>query len=216
MNKERCSLCNKSVERAALVRCSDARCPLAKPPQKVSIKTLVGMGVAALLSVAALASVGLLTTHDAADGPASPAEAAAAATTQNASAPQSATVQTGGGSTLAWLAKLFDAPKPDRPEVVVQQPDPVTPDPRAATRIQSFSCDGPLTPSRALMCTRWDLATADYNLSLAYKNALAHARNPRALRRARALWLKQLDALGKDAVRIQRHIESFQRTLAAA
>ncbi len=216
MTSDRCSLCNKSAERAALVRCSDARCPLAKTPQRVSIKTLVGMGVAGLIAVAAVGGIGLLATGGTANGAASAAEASVASTTSNASEPLNTPVQTGGGSAFAWLATLFDAPKPAAVETPVDVPDPGTPDPRAATRVQSFSCDGALTASRLLMCTRWDLATADYNLALSYKNALVHARNPRALRRARALWLQQLDALGGDAARIQKHIEAFQRTITAA
>ena len=216
MASDRCSLCNKSAERAALVRCSDARCPLARTPQRVSIKTLVGMGVAGLLAVAAVGGIGMLANGSTADGAASAAEPAATAATANASEPLHATAQTDDGSSFAWLATLFEAPKPAAVEIPVDIPDPGRPDPRAGTRVQSFSCDGALTASRSLMCTRWDLATADYNLALSYKNALVHARNPRALRRARALWLQQLDALGSDAVRIQKHIEAFQRTITTA
>jgi len=99
---------------------------------------------------------------------------------------------------------------------MVALPDPNRRDPQAATRVQSFTCEGTLPASRSLMCTRWDLATADYNLALSYKTALAHARNPRALRRARTAWLRQLDRLGGDAKQILRHIDAFQRTIAAA
>ncbi|WP_404366474.1 hypothetical protein AB5I39_10930 [Sphingomonas sp. MMS24-J45] len=219
MTSERCSLCNKSAERAALVRCSDARCPLAKPPQRVSVKTLVAMGVAALVAIAAVAGISMMTVEDSADGNTLAVEDAtdAPGTTPTPRNPLHAAVQTGDRSAFAWLAELFDAPKAAPQEVVATEMlNPGTPDPRAASRVQSFPCEGALTPSRSLMCTRWDLATADYNLSLQYKNALVHSRNPRALRKARAVWLQQLDALGGDAVRIQKHIDSFQRTIATS
>lgn len=216
MTTERCSLCNKSAERAALVRCSDARCPLAKTPHGVSVKTMVGMGVAALTAIAAVGGIGMLATRSAASNTSASAEASVTATTSNASEPVSASAQTGDRSAFAWLGALFSAPRPTVVETAVDVPDPSIPDPRAGTRVQSFSCDGALNASRSLMCTRWDLATADYNLALSYKNALAHARNPRALRKARAVWLRQLDFLGGNAERIQKHIEAFQRTITAA
>ena len=216
MATERCSLCSKSAERAALVRCSDARCPLARTPQRASPKVLFGMGLAGLAGVAAIFGVASLANGKSTER-AAPAQAAVAASVHGTGDASYATVDAGNRSAAAWLTKLFAAPRPERPEfAAADEPDSGVSDPRAATRVQSFGCAGVLSTSRSLVCTRWDLATADYNLMLSYKAALAHARNPRALRRARAAWLKQLDALGGDATQILRHIEAFQRMIATA
>jgi len=66
-------------------------------------------------------------------------------------------------------------------------------DGRAATRVQNFSCDTASSIARQLVCTHWELATVDYNLSLAYRRALGAAPNPDALRREQRNWLQSLD-----------------------
>ena len=67
------------------------------------------------------------------------------------------------------------------------------PDPRAAGRVQNFSCDTARSPARKLVCTHWALATIDYNLALAYRQALESAGDPRGLRREQRAWLDLLD-----------------------
>jgi hypothetical protein len=177
---------------------------------------MVGMALAGLAGVAAIYAVGPFGTETPTQS-ASLEQVSATTSAGNAGAPSHPIAALGDSSAVSWLAKLFDVPKPPQAETAApDMPDSGVPDPRAATRVQSFSCDGSLSASRSLVCTRWDLATADYNLSLSYKTALMHARNPRALRRARAAWLQQLDALRGDAKQILRHIEAFQRTIAAA
>ena len=216
MIPERCSLCHKSVERAALVGCHEVRCPLARTPQRVSLKTSVGIALAGMAAFAGLFVVGSLATRTSAADTPKPVRSIAAKPGKVEDAPRPV-AQSNDRSVVAWLMSVFETPKPPEPESVqVALPDQTRPDLRAATRVQSFSCTGELPASRALMCTRWDLATADYNLALSYKSALAHARNPRALRRARAAWLKELDRLDGDAKKVLLHIEAFQHRIAAA
>ncbi len=174
------------------------------------------MALAGLAGVAAIYVVGPFGTGTPTKG-ASLEQVSVSASGGNASEPPYQIAASEDRPALAWLVKFFDVPKPPQAETAGPGvPDSGVPDPRAATRVQSFSCDGALSASRSLVCTRWDLATADYNLSLSYKTALMHARNPRALRRARAVWLQQLDALRGDAKQILLHIEAFQRTIATA
>lgn len=99
------------------------------------------------------------------------------------------------------------------PDSVSPAFDPTAPDPRAAMRVRSFACEGALSPGRALICSRMDLATADYNLNLVYAATLERSRDPRAIRRARAQWLAALDRLEADPRRILDHFEAFRRSL---
>lgn len=212
MTQERCGLCNKSLERAALVRCHDVRCPLAQSRPRTSLKTMAGMGfvgIAMLAAILVLASPGRHARAEAATASQSTASRFEAATAQRAP-------ELGGSAAGRWIASMFTSPKPKPDMALPPAPDPALPDFRAATRVQSFRCDTALSPSRALVCTHWDLATADYNLGLSYQSALARSRDPRSLRRAHLLWLRQLDRLGGDVDKILRHIEAFRRIVASA
>lgn len=120
-------------------------------------------------------------------------------------------IDTGGGK--SWFDRLW---KSDKPVVLDSGAIPMnvdTPDPRAATRVQSFSCDGRMSASRALICTRWPLAIADYNISLLYKDALGRSANPAALARARRAWLARLDKQGVDADAILALYEQWRKEL---
>ena len=104
---------------------------------------------------------------------------------------------------------LFRKPKVEEPEALPVRPS--GPDPRAATRVQSFSCAGPMSPSRMLICTNWNLATADYNLSIAYQAAVKDSRTPEALRRSQVLWLAKVDKLGANTDAL---LEAYQQRYA--
>lgn len=81
-------------------------------------------------------------------------------------------------------------------------------DPRAAQRVQSFSCaSATASPARQLVCNHWELATVDYNLALAYRRALATVANPAALRREQRGWLQALDRQ-REATRILQHYQA--------
>ncbi|MBX9880643.1 MAG: hypothetical protein K2X73_01585 [Sphingomonas sp.] len=81
-------------------------------------------------------------------------------------------------------------------------------DPRAAQRVQSFSCaSANASPARQLVCNHWELATVDYNLALAYRRALATVANPAALRREQRGWLQALDRQ-REATRILQHYQA--------
>lgn len=87
------------------------------------------------------------------------------------------------------------------------------PDERAATRVQNFSCDTASSIARQLVCTHWELATVDYNLSLAYRRALGAAPNPDALRREQRGWLQSLDKQ-RDPGGVLRHYQQRLQRLA--
>jgi uncharacterized protein len=86
-------------------------------------------------------------------------------------------------------------------------------DPRAAMRVQSFSCEGALSASRLWICTHWSLATMDYNLALQYKAALRRSGAPQALRKAHADWLARLDKLDGDAAGLRKAFEDWRNEL---
>ena len=86
-------------------------------------------------------------------------------------------------------------------------------DPRAATLVQSFSCEGNLSASRLWICTHLSLATKDYNLALQYKSTMRRSRNPQALRQAHAAWLAKLDDLDGDAARLEKAFDDWRDEL---
>ena len=109
----------------------------------------------------------------------------------------------------AGFSGLWNAGKAEPQPALPSQP--TGPDPRAAARVQSFSCAGPVSPSRMLICTNWDLATADYNLSIAYQAAVKDSRTPEVLRRSQALWLAKVDKLGANTDEL---LEAYQQRYA--
>jgi hypothetical protein len=137
------------------------------------------------------------------------------ATTDFATGPSQFTEQT-GGKRVSWLGGLFgshdDAPTDNAPPQVANDAS----DPQASTRVQTFSCAGALSASRATICTHWELATADYNLSLLYNNVLAHSPRTAELRRDHSVFLKALDRLNGNPKRILALYHDWQTRLAVA
>lgn len=84
-----------------------------------------------------------------------------------------------------------------------------------AARVGSFSCSGARGGARALVCSDWTLATADYNLSLVYRTAIEHSHRRAAIARAQDAWLAQLDRLGNDSAAITAHYEKRLAELTA-
>lgn len=113
-----------------------------------------------------------------------------------------------------WLDWLWKGNKPVvvTGDALAQPTD--APDPRAASRVQSFPCDGQSSPGRAMICTHWPLAIADYNVALLYQDALSRSADPRALVRARRAWLARLDKQGVDAASILKLYDEWRAELA--
>ncbi len=120
-----------------------------------------------------------------------------------------------GGNVRTWAGGLFSSGKGAGADSASAQQsmDSGVPDPRAATRVQTFSCSGSLTASRSLICTNWDLATTDYNVALTYSSALARSHRPDALRRAHDQWLAGLDTLGNDVEKLREYYRKWQERL---
>jgi hypothetical protein len=207
MGPNRCKVCARDVDRAALVRCTESRCPL-KTERSSSVRGAMGVGVmGALIAVPVLIVVALVLTHH--------QKADTYVASSDSSAPSSTPSAT-SGSSFAWIGSLFagkDAPPVDTSPI---QPAIGPADPQASTRVQTFSCGGALSASRASICTHWELATADYNLSLLYNSALAHSPRAPELRRDHASFLKALDQLNGNPERILALYQAWQARLAAA
>ena len=210
MAKGSCKLCKQDISEVTLIRCRDAECPLlTKSAASGGVSTV---GILALGSVALCAVI--FGWRAGAPAPATPSPTPSA--TESASA---MAVTTGGipaeAKKTGWMARaaaLFVPPKHDE-----QQGDPTPdvlpsgPDPQAAARVQTFSCATSKSPARALICTDWTLATVDYNLSLAYNQALTHSSKPKALRRAQAAWQAKVDKLGPDSKAV---LDAYQQRYA--
>ncbi|MDO7844006.1 lysozyme inhibitor LprI family protein [Sphingomonas immobilis] len=195
MAKSACKLCKQDISEVTLIRCRDAACPLLT-------KSTAGTGVSTV-GLLAVGSVALCAVvfgwRMGAPAPAAPSPtptATAAAIAVTAAAPASAAKKNGWSERFA---ALFLPPKHEQTEDSAPDALPAGPDPQAATRVQTFSCDGRTSPARALICTDWTLATVDYNLSLAYSQALAHSRSPKAIRKAQAVWEAKIDTLRADS-----------------
>ena len=132
-----------------------------------------------------------------------------------------------GGAPLSTVIPAGPAPGPDKSDGSAgslpalpqpeQQAAPQAPvesaDPRAGSVVQSFSCMGELTASRAWICTHWSVATMDYNLSLQYRSALTRSHNPHGLREADVSWLGEVDRLGDDPAAILKLYRQWQARL---
>lgn len=189
-----CTICGDEVSGSGIARCMVPHCP---EKQEVSgarvLRLLIPLLVLATILVAV--TVATVSMMSPAAEPANPFAAAAdngfaAADTSQAETEtargDAASGATGGG--IAIPAGLFGPA-----------------DPRAATRVQTFSCDSAaISPARRLVCNHWELATVDYNLALAYRRALANVANPSAVRREQRVWLQTLDRQ-RDATRIFQH-----------
>jgi hypothetical protein len=208
MGPNRCKVCARDVGRAALVRCTESRCPL-KTERTSSFRSAMNIGfMGALIAVPLLIVVVLVLTHHQSK---TEAYVASGDSSSASSAPPATS-----GSGFAWVSGLFAGKDAQPVDNAPPEPAIGAPDPQASTRVQTFSCGGALSASRASICTHWELATADYNLSLLYNSALAHSAHAPELRRDHASFLKALDQLDGNPERILALYQAWQARLAAA
>jgi len=211
MARSECDYCKRDISKPSLVRCSSQRCPL-KASRGGAVRGIMA-GLGGIAIIAALIGIGAAWLLS----PSSRSQASSG-NDQGESAPDGprATALELGGNVRTWAGGLFSSGKGSGADSASAQPqaDPGMPDPRAAARVQTFSCSGSLTASRSLICTNWDLATTDYNLALTYSSVLAHSRHPDALRRAHDQWLAGLDTLGNDVEKLREYYQKWQERLA--
>ncbi len=202
-----CQRCQRDIHKPALVRCQDAACPLKEARARVSPVKVIGA-----TSVLGMALAAIIFWISMATSPSQPA--ASSAKMRMIPLPATHRIETGGDS--GWLGWLW---KTERPVVIDSAPAAIrddTPDPRAASRVQSFPCDEKASIGRALICTHWTLAITDYNVTLLYKDVLSHSADPHALTRARRAWLAKLDKKGVDKASILALYEAWRTELAKA
>lgn len=207
MARDQCYLCHRDLGPDVLVRCREPDCPLNVSRARASAVVLGGLfGLILLVGLVLAAAYWFLRGDRPRD------EVAGASSVEDAVQPASAS-SLGGPSLLPTRGSggpaTGDGAAESPADAGAPQPDGETPDPRAATRVQSFSCEGGLSSSQVAICTHWSLATADYNLSLQYRSALRHSRNPQALRRAHAAWLARLDQLGGDIPSLRKAFDDW-------
>lgn len=183
MTEQQCQICSRDISKPSLVRCQAAACPLNKPKPPASRQTLlgiVGLGLGIAGSIAAASW--LFATPGA-----SRTSVASQFTRSNVN---------------NWIDGLW---RPKAPEYNANVPQNDRSDWGAATRVETFSCEGRLSAARSVICTHWDLATADYNLALVYRHALGTARDPAALRAEQDRWLSRLDSLDATPESVMAH-----------
>lgn len=210
MAESACPRCDRDTNKAALVRCRDSACPLKATPDRASPVKVAG----ALAGGAAVIAVVLFLASGATQQPKHPPKPTATLSSQSATATASDTVPgSANAGSVGWLDWLFKA----KQSVVIASdaglPTDDAPDPRAASRVQSFSCEGRSSRGRALICTHWSLAITDYNVALLYQEALSRSANPRALARARRAWIARIDKHGTDTDTIQSLYEEWRAQL---
>jgi hypothetical protein len=205
MAKGSCKLCKQDISEVTLIRCRDTACPLLTKSTDGSGVSTVGVLAIGSIALCAVVFGWRMAGPAPAAMPTSPATATVAVTTGGAPAE----AKKNGWSER--FAALFAPPKHEQAEDPAPDALPEGPDPQAATRVQTFSCDGKTSPARALICTDWTLATVDYNLSLAYTQALSHSRQPKAIRKAQAAWQARIDTLGPDSKAV---LEAYQQRYA--
>jgi len=209
MARLECDYCKRDISKPSLVRCSSQRCPLKASRGAALRGVMVGIGGLGLL--AAFGVVGALWLFSPSSKPHGAGEPRAEATPSDG--PRTNAMEL-GGNVRHWGGKLFDGGGKTQEEIpVAALPDPGLPDPRAASRVQTFSCSGSLSASRSLICTNWDLATTDYNLALTYSAVLARSHRPDALRRAHDAFLRGLDTVGNDAGKLREYYRLWQEQL---
>lgn len=179
MGSSRCDICGQDISKPSLVRCQTSACPLRESSATASREMLVGLGgiglVAALVVGGAAWFVRL---------PASNSGGGFASSSSGADNP-----------VAAWIGRITArAPSQETPSA----PSTDRPDWSASSRVQSFSCDGKLSDARAMICSNWDLARTDYNLSIIYRRAMMRARDPEALHRDQESWLAKIDGSAHD------------------
>jgi hypothetical protein len=221
MSKDQCRLCHRDLSPDVLVRCREPDCPLTASRSRASIVVLSGLlGIALIVGAVVMAVTWLSRGKPPTEGAsgasmglaASPATSTHASTDAGPSADRDFAATSrrdaSGNATGDLSAKGAASPAgADRP--IGGEPA----DPRAATLVQSFSCESRLSSARAWICTHLSLATRDYNLSLQYKSALARSRNAAALRAAHAAWLKKLDALGDEPRGLEKAFDDWRDEL---
>lgn len=205
MADPRCQRCQRDISKPALVRCRDAECPLKAEPERASSSRVIGLVLGGVVAVAAL----LFWASTGSPPPRQPVVADGTRVITPHTAPSITTGNSGPGL-FDWLTRS------EKPVTVTGDSLPIgqeIPDKRAASRVQSFSCDGDTTIGRMLICTHWSLATTDYNMALLYNDALSRAPDPRSLARARRKWLARLDKQGVDAASIMALYEEWRAEL---
>jgi hypothetical protein len=210
MARPECDYCKRDISKPSLVRCSSQRCPLKASRGAALRGVMVGIGGLGLL--AAFGVVGALWLFSPSSKPHGAGEPQAEAAS---SGPRTNAMEL-SGTVRNWGGGLFGGGHGGTQEtpVAATQADSGLPDPRAASRVQTFSCSGSLSASRSLICTNWDLATTDYNLALTYNAVLARSHRPDALRRAHDAFLEGLDTVGNDANKLREYYRAWQEQLA--
>jgi hypothetical protein len=210
MARPECDYCKRDISKPSLVRCSSQRCPL-KASRGAAVRgVMVGIGGIGLLG--AFGVIGAVWLFAPSSKPHGAGEAHAETVASNE--PRTNAMEL-GGNIRNWGGGLFSGGKGNTQEtpVAATHTDSGLPDPRAASRVQTFSCSGSLSASRSLICTNWDLATTDYNLALTYNAVLARSHRPEALRRAHDAFLTGLDTVGNDANKLRDYYRAWQEQL---
>ena len=209
MARPECDYCKRDISKPSLVRCSSQRCPL-KASRGAALRGVMA-GIGGLGLLAAFGAVGALWLFSPSSKPHGAGEPLAEAAS---SCPRTNAMEL-SGTVRNWGGGLFRSGHGESQEIPVaaNQPDAGLPDPRAASRVQTFSCSGTLSASRSLICTNWDLATTDYNLALTYNAVLTRSRHPDALRRAHDAFLAGLDTVGNDAAKLREYYRLWQEQL---
>jgi hypothetical protein len=210
MARPECDYCKRDISKPSLVRCSSQRCPLKASRGAALRGVMVGIGGLGLL--AAFGVVGAAWLFSPSSKPHGAGEAHVEAT--SSSGPRTNAMEL-SGNIRNWGGGLFSSGHADTQETpaAATQIDSSLPDPRAASRVQTFSCSGSLSASRSLICTNWDLATTDYNLALTYNAVLARSHRPEALRRAHEAFIAGLDTIGTDAAKLRAYYRAWQEQL---
>lgn len=194
MKKQQCHVCSRDISKPSLVRCQATACPLNKPKPPASRQTLMGIFGLGLGILGAIAGATWLFS-------APSGERTAVASTFSRS------------SVNNWLDGLW---RPRTPDFTPTAQQTSGSDWGAATRVETFSCDGRLSAARSVICSNWDLATVDYNLALVYRHALSTARDPGALRAQQDRWLARLDSVDATPEAVMEHYRARLDALQAA
>ncbi|MBY0518825.1 MAG: hypothetical protein K2P79_00170 [Sphingomonas sp.] len=183
MTAKKCQICSRDISKPSLVRCQATACPLNKEKTSASRSTLMGMLGLGLGLFAVIADIGWLL---------------APTSMRNSVAPTQMTRT----NVNNWLDGLW---RPRVPDAGVNQHQGNGSDWSAATRVETFSCSGRLSAARSVICSHWELATADYNLALVYRHALGKVRDPATLRAQQDRWLSRLDSLDATPESVMAH-----------
>ena len=213
MARSECDYCKRDISKPSLVRCSSERCPLKVSRAGAVRGVMFGIGgVGLVVAFLAVGGAWLMSPGKprGAGDVGAPGEAAASASSSGGRQPRA---MEQSGNVRPWGGGLFGGGHGDTQEAPAAAIEADRPDPRAASRVQTFSCSGSLSASRSLICTNWDLATTDYNLALTYNAVLARSHRPDALRRAHDAFLRGLDSVGNDADKLREYYRLWQEEL---